>query len=95
MRRDYTRTLFHDDLTEALVTLYFTNAPKYEEHDIDEDNKVEFRGITKWSIIEGGKEAEAIETAFDEDEYHEYLILTFANGKQEVYRNSHVIMFIH
>lgn len=97
-KRTYTHTLFHDDLREATVTLYFSDGVKHSKvyglNEDEEENKVEFKGLKSWTIVEGGEEAKAIESIIDEtDENHEYLVLTFDN-RNEFYRNSHVAMFI-
>lgn len=92
MQNTYTRTLFYEDLTEARVILCLTEGLKHEDENRQE---ITVTGLKAWTIVEGGKEAEEIEKVFGiEDEYHEYLILNFANGEIRVYRNSHVVMFI-
>lgn len=95
MKRTYTGTLFHvEDLAEAKVFLEVYNGCKYTEGR-GEPIEFEFKGLTAWDIIEGGAEAEAIEQAGDIlDENHEYLVLHFANGLTQTYRNSHVSLFI-
>lgn len=101
MKHTYHRTLFYEDLAEAKVVLYFSDTDKYANGSriygncCDEDRKIEFTGLQSYTIVEGGKEAEAVETIMDEvDENHEYLILNFKDHN-EFYRNSHVVMFIH
>jgi len=89
----FTRTLFHDDLTKAQVKVLFFENNKYT----DEKPVGEFtykNGITKWQIVQGGKEAKALEQVCDKDEYDEYLILYFENGDNEIYPNNKVAMFI-
>jgi len=102
MKRTYTGTLFHPDLTEAEVRLYVSKKNKYERgsriymaDDVPEDEELlEFTGLRRWDVIEGGKEAEVLEEIVDEiDENHEYLVLYFEN-KVEIYCNSKVTMFI-
>lgn len=96
MKRTYTRTTFIEDLTQATVTLYISNATKYEASE-DDEIKVEYTGVKAWDIIEGGKEAEEIEAETDAsgiDENHEYLVLHFENGEAATFRNSHVDMFL-
>lgn len=95
MRRTYERTMFIDDLTKAEIRLYVFNESKYtaERHDIE----VKYTGVKAWSVIEGGKEADAIENTVDADgidENHEYLVLHFADGTTSTFRNSHVEMFL-
>ena len=95
-KRTYYRTLFYRDLTEAKVVLYLTKEIKYAGVTEDDEHEVVLTGVTSWTVIEGGEEADAIETIVkDTDEYHEYLILTFTDGHTAIYRNSHTIMFIH
>lgn len=95
MKTTYTRTLFHPDLTTATVILYITEGTKYEIEDLDNAERIETTGLKSWTIVEGGAEADAVETIMDEvDENREYLILQFENGRNEFYRNSHVTMFI-
>ena len=99
-RRTYTGTLMRPDLTKAKVELYISKVNKYEHgskiYVADEDpDKVTLPPIKSWTVIEGGVEADAIETIVDEiDDNHEYLVINFANGKTEIYRNSYVTMFI-
>ena len=102
-RRTYTGTLMRPDLTKAKVELYISKVNKYdqgskiyvEDEDPDDEEKVILPPIKSWTIIEGGAEADAIETIMDEiDDNHEYLVINFANGKTEIYRNSYVTMFI-
>ena len=104
MKRTYTGTFFHpDDLTEAKVQLYVSNRNKYERgsriyvgDEVPEDETlVEFTGLKKWQIVEGGRDAEVLEEIVDEiDDNHEYLILYFKDSVK-IYRNSYVTMFIH
>ena len=96
MKTTYTRTLFHSDLTEAKVDLYLTKENKYTDlKNLDDAEHIEIVGLKKWTVVEGGAEADAVETIMDDlDENREYLILEFTNGKCEFYRNSHAVMFI-
>jgi len=96
MKRTYERTLFIEDLTKATVTIYVHDGIKYEDGTADEI-KMDYTGVKAWSIIEGGKEAEEIESETDAsgmDEYHEYLVLHFEDGTEATFRNSHVDMFL-
>lgn len=102
-RRTYTGTLMRPDLTKAKVELYISKVNKYEQgskiyaadEEPNDEEKVILPPIKSWTIIEGGAEADAIETIMNEiDDNHEYLIINFANGKTEIYRNSYVTMFI-
>ena len=96
MKRTYERTMFIEDLTKATIRLYVFNESKYTAN-INDKLEVEYTGVKAWSVIEGGKEAEAIESIVDKDgidENHEYLVLHFANGTTATFRNSHVDMFL-
>lgn len=93
----YTGTTFYPtNLQDAKVILYIYDSCKYnDDFDSDKEIKVEYTGLISWTIVEGGKEAEEIESHTDcADEYHEYLVLNFANGETSTFRNSHVTMFI-
>lgn len=98
-QRTYTGTTFHPtNLAEATVTLYIFDSCKYsDDFDSEKVIKTTYRGLTSWTIVEGGEEAEEIEALTDGssiDEYHEYLILRFEDGSESTFRNSHVTMFI-
>lgn len=61
----------------------------------EEVAEVEYN-IAGYKIISGGKEAVEIESHIDGssiDEFHEYLILEFEDGKIGTFCNSHVDMF--
>lgn len=95
MKKTYNRTLFIPDLTKATVKLYITEGVKWENP--GEEREIEYKNVKAWDIIEGGSEAEEIESMTDEasaDECHEYLVLHFADGSTATFRNSHVDMFI-
>lgn len=100
MKHTYNRTLFHDDLTEAKIDLYFSEEDRYTRGsriyglNDDEEQKITVTGVKSWTVVEGGEEAEALENITEVDENHEYLILNYADGHAEVYRNSHVTMFL-
>lgn len=96
MIRTYNRTITVEDLTKVTIRLFVTEAVKYEAKEGDE-KEVQYKGVESWSIIEGGAEAEEIESCTDAsgvDENHEYLVLNFADGRTATFRNSHVDMFI-
>lgn len=94
MKRTYTRTMMIEDLKKANIKVYTYEGCKYDGN-IGEERKIEYTGITSWDIIEGGKEAEEIENSTDTiDEYHEYLVLHFEDGREATFRNSHADMFI-
>lgn len=95
MKKTYTRTMMHADLTKATVEIEVHEALKWEA--IQEDSKVvTYNGIKAWSIVSGedAAEIESMTDASGIDEYHEYLVLDFANGETATFRNSHVDMFI-
>lgn len=86
-----TWTISKEKLPKATFIIEIFGATKYEQ--AEPDNKVEYKGVTSWDIIEGGEEAEAIEAETDAsgaDEYHEYLILHFEDGETATFRNSHI-----
>ena len=96
MMRSYNSTLEFKDLREATIRLVITDGPKY---DLRQRTGiiVEYTGVTSWDIIEGGPEAEEIESMTDKnsiDELHEYLVLHFENGETSTFRNTHVDMHI-
>ena len=96
MIRTYNSTTFIEDLTTVKFRLFIHEATKYEAESDDEVEAI-FTNVKSWSIIDGGKEAEEIESETDAsgiDENHEYLVLNFANGEMATFRNSHVDMFI-
>lgn len=96
MKTTYERTMFVEDLTKATVVLNVFNETKYMAN-ADEKIEVKYKGVKAWSVISGGKEAEAIESIVDADgidENHEYLVLHFEDGTTSTFRNSHVDMFI-
>lgn len=95
MKKTYTGTLTRPDLTKATVELFVTEAVKYEAR-LEDEKSVKYTGVKAWSIVDG-EDAEEIESMTDAsgvDEYHEYLVLHFANGETATFRNSHVSMFI-
>lgn len=99
MIKTYTRTLFKKNLEEATFELHFYTKSKFDDTYNFEDEIVDrFTGVKSWDIVEGGKEAEAIErdeyNYYNIDENHEYLVLHFKNGKHATFRNSTVDMFI-
>ncbi len=98
MKRTYTQTwmMSNEKLQQATVKIYIYNADKYTGN-ITDEKEVRYKGLTAWDVIEGGKEAEEIESLTDEsgvDEHHEYLVLHFNDGTTATFRNSHVDMCI-
>lgn len=99
MKKSYNSTLFAPDLTKATIKLFIYEGCKYNDKAECRIplSEMEYNGITGWDIIEGGKEAEEIESHCDGnciDEYHEYLVLHLLNGNTATFRNSYVDMFI-
>lgn len=98
MKKTYTRTMMHADLTKATVTLEIYEGDKYTAkciEDLGKQSELVYNGIKDWTMVEGGAEAEAIESLYGiYDEHHEYLIITLTNGSKATFRNSHVAMFI-
>lgn len=95
MKKTYTWTMMHNDLTKATIEIVVHEALKWEA--TPEDSKwVTYNGIKAWSIIsdEDAAEIESMTDASGIDEYHEYLVLHFTNGETATFRNSHVDMFI-
>lgn len=95
MKKTYTRTMMHTDLTKAKVEIDVHESLKWEATQEDE-KVVTYSGIKAWSIIsdEDAAEIESMTDASGIDEYHEYLVLHFENGETATFRNSHVDMFI-
>lgn len=102
-KRTYTGTMMRPDLSKARVELYISKTNKYERgsriymagEEPEDEEKIVLPPIKSWTMVEGGPEADAIETIIGTvDENHEYLIINFVNGKTEIYRNSYVTMFI-
>lgn len=99
MKRTYTQTITmsNEELQQATIKLYISEYSKYDPDTSGGEIEVEYTGLTAWDIIEGGKEAEEIESETDcngIDENHEYLVLHFNDGTTSTFRNSHVDMFI-
>ena len=88
-----------EDLTKAVVELHIFENCKYtnKSEELVGETVLKYKGVKSFSIIEGGEEAEEIESRIDGrvvDEYHEYLVLHFQNGTTATFRNSHVNMFL-
>lgn len=96
MIRTYHGTLMNPDLTKAIVKVILFKATKYDAQS-EKGSEINYTGVSSWDIIEGGPEAEEIETETDgnyTDEHHEYLVLHFEDGRTATFRNSHVVMFV-
>lgn len=102
--RTYTGTLMRPNLAEAKIDLYISKADKYNrgsriymaDEEPEDEERVEVTGVISWTLIEGGEEADKIRDLTGlYDENNEYLVLKYENGKVEIYRNSHVTMFIY
>lgn len=99
MKTTYNRTMMIEDLTKAVVELHIFENCKYtnKKNELGEETVVKYAGVKSYSIIECGKEAEAIESIVDAsgvDPYHEYLVLHFENGTTATFRNSYVDMLL-
>lgn len=98
MKRTFNRTLLIPDLTQAKVKVVTFEGCKYtaeDRTDLGEIIETEYKGLTSWEIIEGGDEAFEIEKYSDiMDEFHEYLVLHFNDGRTSTFRNSHAELFI-
>lgn len=97
MKRRYTGTLFHPDLPLSEIEITIYERTKYERQ-VNPPKEIIYKGITAWSVIEGGEEAEEIERELDAkaaDEFHEYLVLELLDGSRATFRNSHVSMFVY
>lgn len=99
MKRSYNKVWGIEDLRKATIRLEIFEGCKYEKYEgVQVAREVEYTGVTSWDIIEGGDEAAEIESLTDAsgvDEYHEYLVLHFEDGREGTFRNSHVMMFIN
>ena len=93
MKRTFTRTMMIENLEEATFRLYAYKHCKYNAID-GEETIINYTGVTSWDIIEGGKEAEEIESNGLIDDNHEYLVLHLNDGTTATFRNSYVDMFI-
>lgn len=97
MKRTYTRTMMHENLEAAKVTIVMFDGCKYTEQELGKARRVTYTGLTSWDIISGGEEATEFESHIDSesvDEFHEYLVLHFNDGTESSFRNSHCDMFI-
>ena len=93
---DHTWTLTNAKLQKKVIRLVLLDGSKYD-YDTKAIREVLYTGVTAWDIIEGGEEAEQIESKTDEsgiDPNHEYLVIHFNDGRTSTYRNSFCDMFI-
>ena len=61
----------------------------------DAETTVIYDDVKDWRVLQG-QEAEKLEEIIEEknwDEYHEYLQLTFEDGRIATFRNSHAELF--
>lgn len=97
MKRTFTRTTFktNEELQKATVRVFITKGLKWEEID---GKEVKYVGLKSWSIVDGEDakeiENEIIESGYDIDENHEYLVLEFTDGTTATFRNSHTDLFL-
>ena len=81
--------------TNANVELEIHEEVKYFDQG-ENFTRIQYSGVTAFEVIHG-EAAELIEAESDGscvDEFHEYLVLYFANGETATFRNSHVDMFV-
>lgn len=79
----------------ATVELEIHKEVKYEDRSEDLP-VIKYSGVTAFEVVHG-EAAALIEADSDGsciDDYHEYLVLYFANGETSTFRNSYVDMFI-
>lgn len=91
-----TWTLTNEELQKKVIRIELLDECKYTG-DAKVIKKVQYTGLTAWDIIEGGEEAEQIESMTDEsgvDPHHEYLVLHFNDGTISTFRNSFCDMLI-
>lgn len=92
MANIYYGTMLNPDLAKATIRLYIYDGNKYETP--DEGRKIEVTGVKSWTVVRDD-EAKYVEAlGVEEDEYHEYLVLNYADGRTEIYPNTKVAMFV-
>lgn len=82
--------------TGATVEIEIHEEIKYTDTCREDLPRVQFSDVTHWEVV-NGEAAKLIESETDGsciDDYHEYLVLHFANGETSTFRNSYVDMFI-
>lgn len=70
---------------------------KYIDLDPEELKRIRYTDVVAFEVVTG-EAAALIEAKSDGsciDDYHEYLVLTFANGDTATFRNSYVDMFAY
>jgi hypothetical protein len=81
--------------TGATVEIEIHKTVKY--FDLSEElDRVSYSDAVAWEIVTGEAAAQ-IEAESDGsciDDFHEYLVITFADGETSTFRNSYVDMFI-
>ena len=67
MKTTYKRTMMIEDLTKVVVEIHIFENCKYttKRAELGEEIVVRYTDVKSYSVIEGGKEAEAIESAVD------------------------------
>ena len=91
--KTYYGTTFNPDLTKAKVRLYIHDTSKYDRN--AQVTKVEVTGVKSWTLVSRGEEAKTVEAlGVEEDIYHEYIVLNYADGRTEIYPNTKVAMFV-
>lgn len=101
MKTTYTHTYVIWDLTKATFKILEFKTPKFINGDwndnfCDDGEEKIYKGVKAWTIIteEDAKEIEKNRDRKWWDDNHEYLVLHFEDGKELVFRNSYVDMFV-
>lgn len=91
-----TWTISKEELPKRIINVELYDKCKYTKN-AKVIKKVQYTGVTAWDIIDGGEEAEEIESMTDEsgvDPHHEYLVLHYIDGVTSTFRNSLCDMMI-
>ena len=85
MKTTYKGTMMIKDLTKAVVELYIYDNCKYtnKRAELGKEIVVRYTGVKSYSIIEGGKEAEEIESLTDPSELMNTMNIQFLTLKME------------
>lgn len=83
--------------TGHTVEIDIHDVVKYIDRDPEELKRIRYTDVVAFEVVTG-EAAALIEAESDGsciDDYHEYLVLTFANGDTAAFRNSYVDMFAY
>ena len=83
--------------TGATVEVDVHDVIKYRDRDPEELKHIRYSDVVAFEVVDG-EAAALIEAESDGsciDDYHEYLVLYFANGDTATFRNSYVDMFAY